>query len=1007
MSFVELIPIGTFLALLTEEVIETANAAKDVLIEKESFKELSRYLYHIEPVLKELQLRELSDSNAARQALEFLETDIKKAKNLVEKYKNRARFYLLVWCRHIVKEVQDVTRDIGRSLAALSLASTEVLSHISDKVNQLHGEMQRAHFEASHAQIRIVEKLNQGLREQKRDQRFANDMLEDIARAVGVPIEPSEISRELEFFRKEKEEAAARKERAEEHFIEQVIELLSRADAANDQEGVRKQYLCRVETVHGTEAEYIAPLKAFTCPLGGNVMVDPVSLCTGTTFERGAIEAWFDSGKNTDPDTGQALHDLMLRPNIRLRQSIEEWQEINYCLVIRSSKQRLQSGTEPEVVTALDLLQDIVKENPINKDWIAIEGLIDIILSILRRSRNRYVKRRVLNTLMTIVEGHSRNKDLVVECREFDQIIYCLGRGPDESRAAVELLWELFQGSSGWKEFISQKLVRHDSTVIFLVVLLNSAEVESARRAEAILLKLCDDCDDNIIKVASANWYEPLLRRLREGPDSSRISMARALVKMELVDQNIKHLSEGGAIRSLVEMASGNLEAKEVALCALVKLSNFRENKRQLAEAGAVPLILELMFSPHIPTIIITRCSEILERLLSNDGTEFLVEANGTSLELEPIITNLLALQQNLSFSPTIRKPALRALLSICKSEATFVQRTVVAADGVPIILPLLDDPDKVIRKLAINVLFYFSQHEPQGIVDFLLSQRRLESFIGFLKDDSGGDLPMAAAGLLAHLPKSEVRLTEELVKLDGLSAIMNILSSGTIEAKENALGAMFRFTDPSDLTMQRSVVGMGLYPLLISFLKTGSSTSKARAAALICNLSLNSPKLTVMKKQSSWWCFGSPRIPICDAHGGICDVSTTFCMLKANALPELVNLVKEHVNDPAYEALRAMSTLFQDGFSYRGAEVLNAAEAISPVLHVLEWGTSAMKEEALNILEKAFEFREVADMYCTSARILLIALSTQSHQDRRLGRKAAAVLAQLERYYSKSMPLV
>ena len=52
----KLIPIGTILAVLTNQVIKTAQAAKDIVIEKDSFKVLSKHLFDIESVLKELQL---------------------------------------------------------------------------------------------------------------------------------------------------------------------------------------------------------------------------------------------------------------------------------------------------------------------------------------------------------------------------------------------------------------------------------------------------------------------------------------------------------------------------------------------------------------------------------------------------------------------------------------------------------------------------------------------------------------------------------------------------------------------------------------------------------------------------------------------------------------------------------------------------------------------------------------------------------------------------------------
>lgn len=53
----ELVPIGTILAVVTNQVMKTAQAAKDIVIEKDSFKVLSKYLFDIEPVLKELQLK--------------------------------------------------------------------------------------------------------------------------------------------------------------------------------------------------------------------------------------------------------------------------------------------------------------------------------------------------------------------------------------------------------------------------------------------------------------------------------------------------------------------------------------------------------------------------------------------------------------------------------------------------------------------------------------------------------------------------------------------------------------------------------------------------------------------------------------------------------------------------------------------------------------------------------------------------------------------------------------
>ncbi|KAL2453405.1 U-box domain-containing protein 43 [Abeliophyllum distichum] len=1002
----ELIPIGTILAVLSNQIIKTAQAANGVVFEKESFKVLEKHLLDIEPVLKELQLQQLNDSPVARQALESLENDVKKANNLVEKYKDRARFYLLVKCRHIVKEIQDVTRDIGKSLAALSLVNVEVLSGISDQVNRLQTEMQRAEFEASHSQLQIVDKLYQGLSDQTYDKEFANDMLKEIARAVGVPVEPKEISRELENFKREKEEAANRKERAEVLFLEQVIELLSQADAARDYEEVRNQYFQRLEVIgrYDSREEYIQPFKAFTCRITGTVMVDPVSLCTGTACERTALEDWFERGEKTDPETGEILQDSSYRSNIQLRQSIQEWRELNYCLKIRSCKAKLDLKTDSSVEEALDQMKELVRENSINKEWISIGGLTDVVVSMLDGMFKEALKIKLFITLKDIIEGHARNKDIFIENQGIEKLVPCLGLNSTISKAAAELLYEVLQERSGWNVPYCRILSQQCNAIPFLVSLLKSPIRALAEKSEEILTKLCDE-DENVIQCAKVNYFTPLIDRVIHGSASLRMSMVKALVGLELDEEKIKLLGEEGIIPPLLEMASGNIESKELSLFALVKLSTFHGNKKLIADAGGVPFILKLLLSPHILTIITAKCAEILANLSwSGDGTRFLVDETGTRIELQPVIAHLLALQENLHVQDIVRRPALRALLGVCQSEAELVKSAVLSASGVSVVLPLLDDANQEIRELAINLLFLFSQHEPEGVVEYLLKPRRLEALVGFLENCDKNDVQMAAVGLLANLPKSETSLTEKLIELGGLKAIINILRSGSMEAKENALSALFRFTDPTNLKSQHIVVELGAYPLLIDLLKVDSITAKARAAALIGDLSMRSQELSAEFKEPGCWCIYRARVPMCQAHGGACSVSSTFCLLQANALPDLIQLLRGKVHATAYEAIQTLSTLVPEESPQRGANVLHESDAIGPVIEVMSWGSESLKGEALGLLEKVFMSKEMVDLYGLIARSPLMRLTGRSiYEEGHLQRKASRVLLLIERYSRSS----
>ncbi|KAG5002480.1 hypothetical protein JHK82_026497 [Glycine max] len=415
-------------------------------------------------------------------------------------------------------------------------------------------------------------------------------------------------------------------------------------------------------------------------------MVDPVSLCTGTKCERSAIEAWFDDGNGTDPETKEVLEDTTLRSNVQLGESIEEWREVNYCFGIRSIRESLLSNSELLVQESQSQIQDLLRENSINKDWISIGELTDIIISILGESNSRDVKMKILITF--------KDAEKVVDSQGWYHIISCLGSDSRISKEAIDLLYELLQDRSGWNKSFCKILSDHPSAVSYLVTLLKGP--------------LSETDEENITAAAKFGWYNLLIDRMIQGSESSRMSMAKAIVNLELKDLNLKLLGEQGITLPLLEMLSGSIESKELSL---------------------------------MKSFITIKCCEILEKLATDDDRiDFFVDGEGKQLELDNIITNLLAVMQSPN-SAHYRKPALRGLLGLCKFETGLVKKAVLAANGVSLILALLDDSDPEIKETAINLLFLFSQHEPEGVVEYLFRPRRLEALVGFLQNEDNDDV--------------------------------------------------------------------------------------------------------------------------------------------------------------------------------------------------------------------------------------------------------------------------
>jgi len=61
---------------------------------------------------------------------------------------------------------------------------------------------------------------------------------------------------------------------------------------------------------------------AFLCPITQDLMLDPVCTHDNFTYERTAIERWFETHQ-TSPMTNLPLSNLQLRPNLGLKEQID------------------------------------------------------------------------------------------------------------------------------------------------------------------------------------------------------------------------------------------------------------------------------------------------------------------------------------------------------------------------------------------------------------------------------------------------------------------------------------------------------------------------------------------------------------------------------------------------------------------------------------------------------------------------------------------------------------
>jgi len=123
--------------VLADEVVSFARKTE---IEVDAFSEFSMLVEQLPPILNELSDNSIVlDKPSIRKSLESLENELRRAKVLTKSSN----------LRHPIKQIEDMTHDIGRSLGVLLVASLEVSIDFREKIGTLQRQMMNARFDGS------------------------------------------------------------------------------------------------------------------------------------------------------------------------------------------------------------------------------------------------------------------------------------------------------------------------------------------------------------------------------------------------------------------------------------------------------------------------------------------------------------------------------------------------------------------------------------------------------------------------------------------------------------------------------------------------------------------------------------------------------------------------------------------------------------------------------------------------------------------------------------------
>ncbi|XP_022876300.1 U-box domain-containing protein 26-like [Olea europaea var. sylvestris] len=137
----------------------------------------------------------------------------------------------------------------------------------------------------------------------------------------------------------------------------------------------------------------------FLCPISLELMRDPVTVCTGQTYDRTTIELWVAKGNTTCPLTRSPLTDIALIPNHTLRRLIQDWCVANRSFgvgriptpkqpapqtIVRNLLNQASSMSAPFGLrlSALRRLRGLARDSDKNRSVIAANNAIEILFAI-------------------------------------------------------------------------------------------------------------------------------------------------------------------------------------------------------------------------------------------------------------------------------------------------------------------------------------------------------------------------------------------------------------------------------------------------------------------------------------------------------------------------------------------------------------------------------------------------------------------------------------------------
>lgn len=352
-------------------------------------------------------------------------------------------------------------------------------------------------------------------------------------------------------------------------------------------------------------------LPDFLCPISMELMKDPVTICTGVSYERKNIEKWFFTyKKKTCPATMQSIKNFDITPNHTLKAIILQYSRqpsIHHddmlCL-LNTVK------TSPFKVSSLKKLRSIIEKGDeiVKADFIqskGVEVLVEIVVQVVFESSHDFIAFRACEEAMGVLqnlpfsEEEKTTFDLLSKQEVMKSMAIMLQRGSAEARLyTITIFQKMAKSGYDW-HFVIQD-------VDFFKALLEMVSDEICTKASScaleVLIEILGSSKKSRLRAIEAGAVCVLIELL---PDSNRSKCEKVLVLIKLLCE----CAEGR--QALVEHGMGipaiskrmlhvSTTATKMVVKILWVISSFHPTERVLEDMLVYGSVKKLLVLLHV-----------------------------------------------------------------------------------------------------------------------------------------------------------------------------------------------------------------------------------------------------------------------------------------------------------------------------------------------------------------------------------------------------------------------